>query len=112
MTVKIPAAEGIDVYVIEGDTITDIVAQYNLLAGGGPDVPEWGLGVLYRCYTGWNSDKILEMIDKMRDEGIPLSIIGLEPGWHTHAYSCTYKWSDKYPTRRNSSTRLESAGCT
>lgn len=33
----------------------------------------------------------------MRDEGIPLSIIGLEPGWHTHAYSCTYKWSDKYP---------------
>ena len=68
-----------------------------MLAGGGPDVPEWGLGVLYRCYTGWNSDKILEMIDKMRDEGIPLSIIGLEPGWHTHAYSCTYKWSDKYP---------------
>ena len=97
MTVKIPAAEGIDVYVIEGDTITDIVSQYNMLAGGGPDVPEWGLGVLYRCYTGWNSDKILEMIDKMRDEGIPLSIIGLEPGWHTHAYSCTYKWSDKYP---------------
>ena len=24
-------------------------------------------------------------------------MIGLEPGWHTHAYSCTYQWSDKYP---------------
>lgn len=21
----------------------------------------------------------------------------MEPGWHTHAYSCTYKWSEKYP---------------
>ena len=97
MSVLIPAAEGVDVYVIEGDTITDIVKQYNMLAGGGCDVPEWGLGTLYRCYTGWNSEQIMKTADYFRNTNIPCDIIGLEPGWQTHAYSCTYKWSDRYP---------------
>ena len=97
MSVRIPAAHGIDVYVIEGDSITDIVSQYNMLAGGGPEVPEWGLGMLYRCYTGWDSEKIKSVADYFRANDIPCDIIGLEPGWHSHAYSCTYKWSDRYP---------------
>ncbi len=98
MAVKIPAARGVDVYVFEGDTITDIVAQYNMLSGGGCDVPEWSLGLLYRCYYTWDADKVLSTVDKMLGQGIPLSIVGLEPGWQTHAYSCTYMWSDKFPT--------------
>lgn len=97
MTVRIPAARGVDVYVIEGRTISDIVAQYNLLAGGGPEVPEWGLGMLYRCYTGWDAEKIKSVADYFRENDIPCDIIGLEPGWQTHAYSCTYKWSSRYP---------------
>jgi alpha-D-xyloside xylohydrolase len=97
MQVLIPVAEGVDIYIIEGDTITDIVKQYNMLAGGGCDVPEWGLGTLYRCYTGWNSEQIKKTADYFRENDIPCDIIGLEPGWQTHAYSCTYKWSDRYP---------------
>ena len=97
MTVRIPAARGVDVYVIEGRTISDIVAQYNLLAGGGPEVPAWGLGMLYRCYTGWDAEKIKSVADYFRENDIPCDIIGLEPGWQTHAYSCTYKWSSRYP---------------
>lgn len=88
---------GVDVYVIEGDSITDIVSQYNRLAGGGPEVPEWSLGMLYRCYYQWDAEKIKSIADDFRERDIPCNIIGLEPGWHTHAYSCTYKWSDKYP---------------
>lgn len=97
ISVRIPAAQGIDIYVIEGDTITEIVSQYNMLAGGGPDVPEWGLGHLYRCYYQWNAEQIKQTADYFRSSDIPCDIIGLEPGWQTHAYSCTYKWSDKYP---------------
>ncbi len=110
MTVKIPAAQGVDVYVFEGETITDMVAEYNMLAGGGPDVPEWGLGTLYRCFYQWNDEKILETVDKMLGDGIPLSIIGLEPGWHTHAYSCTFKWSDRYPDPQKFVDEIKSRG--
>lgn len=98
MSVFIPAAKGIDIYVFEGKTITDIVAQYNILSGGGCDVPEWGLGVLYRCNGSYNSAEATETARYMREKNIPCDIIGLEPGWHTHAYSCTYEWNrEKYP---------------
>ncbi len=110
MSVRIPAARGIDVYVIEGDTITDIVRQYNMLAGGGPEVPVWSLGLLYRCYYQWNADKVLETASYFRDKDIPCDIIGLEPGWHTHAYSCTYRWSDKYPDPEAFLTKLRQMG--
>ncbi len=97
-SVFIPSAKGIDLYVIEGETITDITSQYNLLAGGGPDVPEWGLGVLYRCNGRYNADQVTEIAEYMRENDIPCDILGLEPGWHSHAYSCTYSWNkENYP---------------
>ena len=97
MTIQIPACEGVDIYIIEGKTITDIVSQYNMLSGGGCDVPDWGLGVLYRCYTKYTADRVIAMADEFREKDIPLHIIGLEPGWQTHTYSCSYVWSDLYP---------------
>lgn len=96
MTVSIPVAEGIDVYVIEGDTITDIVCQYNMLSGGGCDVPEWGLGVMYRCFTSWGPEEIKRTADYFREKNIPCDIIGLEPNWHSGCYPCTYKPCDKF----------------
>ena len=86
-----------DVYIIEGDTITDIVSQYNMLAGGGCEVPDWGLGVLYRCNARYNADQVLAVVDEFQNSDIPLHIIGLEPGWQTATYPCTYVWSDLFP---------------
>ena len=96
--VQIPAAKGIDIYIIEGETITDIVAQYNMLAGGGFTVPEWALGVFYRCCGTWNQERVIGMADYFRDKDIPCSILGLEPGWHDKAYSCSFTWrASNYP---------------
>lgn len=93
LSVFIPA-DGIDIYVIEGDSAGDVVAQYNMLAGGGCDVPEWGLGVLYRCCAQYNDEKVKNMADYFRRADIPCDILGLEPGWQTHTYSCSYKWDE------------------
>lgn len=98
ITVRIPAAKGVDIYIIEGENITDVVAQYNMLAGGGCRVPEWGLGTLYRCYAKYNQDEVVGVADYFTENNIPISIIGLEPGWQTHAYSCSFKWNNAlYP---------------
>lgn len=93
IAVQIPAAKGVDIYIIEGKNITDIVSQYNMLAGGGCGAPDWGLGVFYRCYSRYSDRQVMDMADYFRENDIPCSILGLEPGWQTHAYSCTYKWS-------------------
>lgn len=91
MLINIPFAEGVTLYIFEGKNITDVVSQYNMFSGGGCLPPLWGLGNIYRCYTGYNSDQVIETAEYFRNNKLPLSCIGLEPGWQTHAYSCTYE---------------------
>ena len=98
MSVEIPVAKGIDIYIFEGDTILDVVSQYNMLAGGGPDVPEWGLGVIYRAYARFTANQVMDLAKEFREKDIPCDIIGLEPGWQTNTYSCSYMWDEeRYP---------------
>jgi len=97
MTIQIPDCDGVDLYIIEGETITDIVSQYNMLSGGGCEVPEWGLGVFYRCFSKYVDSQVVALADEFINKDIPLHIIGLEPGWQTHTYACSYRWSGRYP---------------
>ena len=98
MSVEIPVAKGIDVYIFEGENILDVVSQYNMFSGGGPDVPEWGLGVLYRAYAKNTGDEVIKLAKYFRDNKIPVDIMGLEPGWQSSSYSCSYIWDDeRYP---------------
>jgi alpha-D-xyloside xylohydrolase len=87
----------VDVYVFAGPSMRQAVQRYNLFSGGGALPPRWGLGVWYRAKADYKQDAILSLADDFRTSEMPCEVIGLEPGWQTHAYSCTYVWSDKFP---------------
>lgn len=111
VTIQIPSAKGVDIYVIEGSNITDVVSQYNMLSGGGCEVPEWGLGTLYRCCSKYSQEQVEATADYFREKNIPCSILGLEPGWQTHSYSCTYEWNKElYPDPCGMVERLTEKG--
>lgn len=98
MAIEIPVAKGVDIYIIEGDSITDIVKQYNMLAGGGCDVPEWGLETIYRCYAKNTDEQVMATVDRFEEKDLPFGIIGLEPGWQSSSYSCSYVWDrERFP---------------
>ena len=102
MLIDIPVAQGVDLYIFEGDSITDVVAKYNLFSGGGCMPSLWGLGVLYRCYARFHDEDILKTADYFRDNHIPCDMLGLEPGWQNSSYSCSYVWdNDRYPNHVN-----------
>jgi len=107
MSVEIPVAKGITVYIFEGENITDVVSQYNMFSGGGCDVPEWGLGVLYRCYAKYTENEVIEIAKYFRENDIPCDILGLEPGWQSSSYSCSYTWdNERYPNYKNTVSKL------
>lgn len=93
--VDIPVANGVDLYFFAGPDIKTAVMRYNLFSGGGCLPPMWGLGMWYRAYGGSNQNHILKLASDFRKDGMPMDVIGLEPGWHTHSYSCSYKWNDE-----------------
>lgn len=100
VVVEIPIAAGADVYIFGGPTMREAVQRYNLFSGGGALPPRWGLGVWYRCEAGFGADDVLTLAAEFRERRIPCDVLGLEPGWQTHAYSCSYLWSAKFTNPR------------
>ena len=95
--VEIPEAEGVDVYVFAGPGMRAAVQRYNLFSGGGPLPPRWGLGMWYRVKADFNQEATLAMASEFRSRRIPCDVLGLEPGWQSHSYSCSFVWDEKFP---------------
>jgi alpha-D-xyloside xylohydrolase len=91
--IEIPNCEGADLYFFEGPSMLDVVCRYNLFSGGGCIPPLWALGNWYRLYGGADQNFTLQLAETFRRQGIPFDVIGLEPGWQSHSYSCTYQWN-------------------
>ncbi|WP_448104305.1 glycoside hydrolase family 31 protein [Pedobacter panaciterrae] len=91
-------AEGVEFYVFAGPKPLDAVRRYNLLNGGGVLPPRWGLGFTQRVKTLFTSKDVEDEAKAFQDKGFPLDFIGLEPGWQSRAYPCTFEWDTKrYP---------------
>lgn len=90
---EIPTARGVDVYLFAGPSMLEAVRRYNLFSGGGVLPPEWGLGFWYRTQSNATAPEVLAMADEFRARNIPCDVMGLEAGWQTHAYSCTFAWN-------------------
>lgn len=95
MIVEIPRAMGADVYLFAGPDMLSAVRRYILFSGGGVLPPEWGLGFWYRGDKDFSQADALGLAKEFRDRGIPCDVLGLEPGWQTHSYSCTFVWDNK-----------------
>ncbi|MBV8818239.1 MAG: hypothetical protein JO022_07760, partial [Acidobacteriaceae bacterium] len=106
--IEVPEAEGVDVYVFGGPSMREAVQRYVLFSGGGALPPRWGLGVWYRVKGDFGQDDALRLASEFRERQIPCDVIGLEPGWQTHAYSCTYVWSNKFPDPARFLKQMES----
>ena len=91
--VDVPGARGLDVYLFSGPTMRDAACRYNLFSGGGCLPPLWGLGVAYRGAGSFNAADTIALARSFREDHIPCDVWGLEPGWQSHAYSCTFAWS-------------------
>lgn len=87
----IPAG-GVEVVLFAGPSMLDAVRRFNLYHGGGVLPPKWGLGFWQRVPTLYTDADVHEEVRQFFSHGLPLSVIGLEPGWQTCSYPCSYEW--------------------
>lgn len=91
-------APGAEIYLFAGPTPLDVVRRYNLLCGGGTLPPRWGLGFTQRTPTLYTAEQVEQEVEDFETHGYPLDFIGLEPGWQSKAYPCSFEWDSKrYP---------------
>ena len=96
--IEVTRATGVDVYLFAGPDMLNAVRRYNVFSGGGFVPPEWGLGFWYRNESRATQQGALALAAEFRDRKIPCDVLALEPGWQSHAYSCTFSWDrDRFP---------------
>jgi alpha-D-xyloside xylohydrolase len=108
--IEVPQAQGVDIYLFAGPSLRNAIQRYNLFSGGGALPPRWGLGFWYRCYEDYDQAQVLAMAAELRDRKIPCDVLGLEPHWQTHYYSCSFVWSDKFPDPNKMIGELSKSG--
>ena len=94
MIIDIPAS-GADIYLFSGPEMSDAVSRYNLFSGGGCLPALWGLGVWYRAHSWADQKSALAIAETLRRDKTPCDVFGLEPGWQSHSYSCSYLWDEE-----------------
>ncbi|BDD08826.1 glycosyl hydrolase family 31 [Fulvitalea axinellae] len=104
-------APGTEIYVFAGPTMMNAVQRYNLFNGGGFIPPKWGLGFTHRTPTLFSDKDVEEEVNKFDEKGFPLSFVGLEPGWHTASYPCTFEWDPRrFPNPEEFSKKMLDRG--
>ena len=91
VSIQVPAP-GIEIYLFAGPTPMDVVRRYNLFCGGGSLPPRWGLGFVQRTKKLYTDKDVEREVNEFEAQGFPLDVIGLEPGWQSKAYPCTFEW--------------------
>ncbi|NEW81445.1 MAG: glycoside hydrolase family 31 protein [Mariniphaga sp.] len=111
MIIEVPSEKGMEIFVFEGPTTKEAIQRYNLYSGGGCMVPAWGLGVKYRGKGDYNDAKAVKLAKYFRENKIPCDMYGLEPGWHSVAYSCSFVWKPSlFPNPDQFIDRMDSMG--
>ena len=85
-------AEGVEIYVFAGPGMLNAIRRFNLFNGGGCLPPRWGLGFTQRLQKMSDVDDTKKEAAAFREKGYPLDFIGLEPGWQSRSYPCTFEW--------------------
>ena len=91
-------ANGVELILFAGENMLDVVQRFNLFCGGGVLPPKWGLGFWQRTPTLYNTHDIQNEINGFVENNFPIDVVGLEPGWHSKSYPCTFEWDKtRYP---------------
>jgi len=110
LEIVIPA-DGVELVLFAGKNMLDVVQRFNLYCGGGVLPPKWGLGFWQRTPTLYNENDIQKEINGFAEKDFPLDVIGLEPGWHSKSYPCTFEWDKtRYPNPAEFSEKMSKQG--
>ncbi|MCT4589964.1 MAG: DUF5110 domain-containing protein [Carboxylicivirga sp.] len=90
--------EGVEMILFTGKNMMEVVQRYNLYCGGGFIPPKWGLGFWQRTPTRFSDNDVRTEVESFSKKDFPIDVLGLEPGWHSKAYPCTFEWDNtRYP---------------
>ena len=67
-----------DIYIVEGESVLDIVSQFREIIGRSYIPPKWAFGFGQSRWSYMTADEVREVADKYQEAGIPLDMIYMD----------------------------------
>lgn len=88
----------IDLFLIDGEDIHEIVHNYRNLTGFPSLPPLWSFGIWMSKMTYFSADEVLKVVKKLEKKGFPLDVIHLDTGWFNKDWLCEWEFNyDRFP---------------
>lgn len=88
----------IDVFLIGGNDIEEIIRGYRKLTGFPSMPPLWSFGVWMSRMTYFSAGEVYEICNRLRKEDFPCDVIHLDTGWFRTDWLCEWKFNqERFP---------------
>jgi alpha-D-xyloside xylohydrolase len=101
----------LDLFFIYGPRIDDILKRYTGLTGRPPVPPRWSFGFWQSKYGYRSWDEVWEVVNKAREERVPMDVVHLDPYWMRDRMYADLVWDEeRFPDPAGNLARLREAG--
>ena len=101
----------LDVFLIGGDSMEEIIRGYRDLTGYPSMPPLWSFGVWMSRMTYFSADEVDEICDRLRREHYPCDVIHLDTGWFKTDWLCEWKFNEeRFPDPKKFLADLKAKG--
>ena len=101
----------LDVFLIAGDSVEEILRGYRDLTGYPSMPPLWSFGIWMSRMTYFSADEVEEICRRMRAEHYPCDVIHLDTGWFRTDWLCEWKFNEeRFPNPKAFIHRLKEQG--
>ena len=85
----------LDVFLIGGNTVEEILCGYRRLTGFPAMPPLWSFGVWMSRMTYFSANEVQEVCRRLRSEDFPCDVIHLDTGWFKTDWLCEWKFNEE-----------------
>jgi alpha-D-xyloside xylohydrolase len=101
----------IDLFLISGNTVEEILYGYRQLTGFPVMPPIWSFGVWMSRMTYFSATEVTEICNRLRKEDYPCDVIHLDTGWFRTDWLCEWKFNpERFPDPQKFIAFLRSKG--
>jgi len=89
---------GLDLFVIGGGGVEQVMYNYRRLTGFPQDVPLWSYGTWMSRMTYFSAEEVRTVARKLREGDFPCDVLHLDTGWFAKDWICEWEFSpERFP---------------
>lgn len=101
----------LDVFLIGGDSVEEIVRGYRDLTGYPAMPPLWSFGIWMSRMSYFSADEVNDICHRLREEHYPCDVIHLDTGWFRTDWLCEWKFNrERFPDPQGFIQDLQNKG--